>query len=96
MPEDPASDNSPGVTTLRQPFDTGDPATSQWTDLSKRLSRRSGVPEAEVAAWTAEALAEFLDVPIRAYVPVLVEHMIRSRIAATCVDRAAGPQGTRD
>ncbi|WP_380156243.1 DUF5994 family protein [Kineococcus sp. R86509] len=51
-------------------------------DLTTRLSRSTGVPEDDIAIWVTDAAARFVGVPIHAYVPVLIEHIVRNRISA--------------
>lgn len=54
-------------------------------DVAERLARHAGQdPEhsAEIAGWVHDAAVQFTAAPVTAFVPILVEHIVRGRIAA--------------
>jgi hypothetical protein len=53
------------------------------TGLIRREGPGDGHRTADIRDWVAEAAAMFADAPIQTYVPVLVEHIVRRRLAAT-------------
>jgi uncharacterized protein DUF5994 len=62
--------------------------TSQaLTDLAARLSRRESSTHRHslttITAWVQEAAQQFIHAPIQTYVPILVEHIVRERLATT-------------
>ncbi len=63
----------------------GVPAVSKSvTDVADKLARHEGRddPErtAQITRWCEEAAAQFVDAPIQAFVPILVEHIVRNRM----------------
>jgi Family of unknown function (DUF5994) len=85
-----------------RPFarDTDAPATKAATaeansldEVAARLARLPGNTDPEqvalICGWVAEAAAPFSDAPIQAFVPILVEHIVRGRIHNNRADRPA-------
>ncbi len=70
--------------------DRGDPpvgvaaVAKSVADVADKLARHEGRedPErtAQIARWCEEAAQQFVDAPIQAFVPVLVEHIVRNRM----------------
>jgi Family of unknown function (DUF5994) len=62
-------------------------------EVAGRLARLPGNTGPEQAAlicgWVGEAAAQFSDAPIQAFVPILVEHIVRGRIRDNRADRPA-------
>ena len=62
-------------------------------ELTARLARLPGNTDPEQAAlisrWVGEAAAQFSNAPIQAFVPILVEHIVRGRLYNTRADRDA-------
>jgi len=54
-------------------------------EVALRLSLLDGIPDdadrATIRRWVSEAAQQFVDAPIQSYVPILVEHIVRARIA---------------
>jgi Family of unknown function (DUF5994) len=54
--------------------------------VTSRIIELEGVIDAatksRVSAWVEQAAAQFVGAPVQGFVPILVEHMVRSRIAA--------------
>ncbi len=48
--------------------------------LTRGVGRRRGVAPELIADWVDEAARQFVAAPIQAFVPILVEHLVRSRI----------------
>lgn len=55
-------------------------------DVAERLARHAGQDDPEhavvIAGWVHAAAAQFTAAPITAFVPILVEHIVRARIVA--------------
>lgn len=55
-------------------------------DVATRLSRHEGITDetekATIAEWVNDATQQFDHAPIQGYVPILVEHIVRSRLAS--------------
>jgi hypothetical protein len=69
-------------------------------DVADKLARHEGRgdPErtAQIMRWCEEAARQFVDAPVQAFVPILVEHIVRnrmmeSRAAAAAPDSAVAP-----
>jgi len=62
-------------------------------EVAARLARLPGNTGPQQAAlicgWVGEAAAQFSDAPIQAFVPILVEHIVRGRIRDNRADRPA-------
>ena len=62
-------------------------------EVAARLARLPGNTGPQQAAlicgWVGEAAAQFSDAPIQAFVPILVEHIVRGRIHDNRADRPA-------
>lgn len=62
-------------------------------EVAARLARLPGNTDPQQAAlisrWVAEAGDQFRDAPIQAFVPILVEHIVRGRLHDNRVDRPA-------
>ena len=52
------------------------------TRLADRTGNTSAAQTATIADWVQEAGEQFVDAPIQMYVPILVEHLVRDKIAA--------------
>ena len=54
------------------------------TDVADKLARHEGRgdPErnAQIMRWCEEAAKQFVDAPVQAFVPILVEHIVRNRM----------------
>ena len=54
------------------------------TDVADKLARHEGRGDeqrtAQIKRWCEEAAQQFVDAPIQAFVPILVEHIVRNRI----------------
>ncbi len=61
-------------------------AVRAMTDVAARLARREGGGDvqraAEITRWCEEAAQQFSSAPIQAFVPILVEHIVRKRMDA--------------
>ena len=81
------------------PDDTGpaanpDEAEATYIDeVTARLCRQLGNTEPQqsvlISQWVAEAAEQFREAPIQAFVPLLVEHIVRVRL---CSNRAESPR----
>jgi hypothetical protein len=64
--------------------------TATLDELTARLARLPGNTDPEQAAlisrWVGEAAAQFSNAPIQAFVPILVEHIVRGRLYNTRAD----------
>ena len=53
-------------------------------DVADRLARQEGLNDeqrtGEIARWCEEAVQEFVNAPVQAFVPILVEHIVRNRM----------------
>lgn len=62
-------------------------------DVARRLASQEGrheeLRDQTIARWVQEAAAEFIGAPVQIYVPLLVEHLVRQRIAAPSPRRRA-------
>jgi len=78
----------------------GGPATqadrAEATSLDEVAARLARLPAnagparaALISEWVAEAAYQFRDAPIQAFVPILVEHIVRGRLQDDRVDRPA-------
>ena len=47
------------------------------------------LPPGLISKWVGEAAAQFSNAPIQAFVPILVEHIVRGRIRDNRADRPA-------
>jgi hypothetical protein len=67
--------------------------TRSLDELAARLARLPGNTDPEQAAliskWVGEAADQFSNAPVQAFVPILVEHIVRGRIQNTRADRDA-------
>ncbi|HZC53635.1 MAG TPA: hypothetical protein VE441_14205, partial [Mycobacterium sp.] len=64
---------------------TGAPATARTVaDVADKLARHKGRgdPErtAQIRRWCDEAAQQFVGAPVQAFVPILVEHIVRNRM----------------
>ncbi len=54
------------------------------TDVAEKLARHEGRGDAQRTAqikrWCEEAAQQFVDAPVQAFVPILVEHIVRNRM----------------
>ena len=72
------------ATTAVKDAEAADESLHELTRRIKRLSRQGGGPVEDTAIierMVHEAEQQFQDAPIQAYVPILVEHIVRQRIA---------------
>lgn len=55
-------------------------------DVAVRLARHAGQSDpghaALIAGWVEEAAAQFTAMPVQAFIPILVEHIVRARIVS--------------
>lgn len=62
-------------------------------EVATRVAQLTGNTEPEQAAlisqWVAEGAAQFREAPIQAFVPILVEHIVRGRLYSDRADRPA-------
>lgn len=53
-------------------------------DVADKLAKHDGVDDerqiAQIRSWSEEAAQQFVDAPVQAFVPVLVEHIVRNRM----------------
>ncbi|OCB41280.1 hypothetical protein A5675_10655 [Mycobacterium malmoense] len=53
-------------------------------DVADKLARHEGLDDeqrtAQIKRWSEEAAEQFVDAPVQAFVPVLVEHIVRNRM----------------
>ncbi len=63
------------------------------SDVADKLARHEGRddPErtAQISRWCEEAAQQFVDAPIQAFVPILVEHIVRNRMMESRAATAA-------
>ena len=68
-------------------------AATSLDEVAMRLARLPGNTDPEQAAlisrWVAEAADQFREAPIQAFVPILVEHIVRGRLYSNRADRPA-------
>ena len=68
-------------------------ATRSLDELAARLARLPGNTDPEqtalISKWVGEAADQFSNAPIQAFVPILVEHIVRERLYNTRADRDA-------
>ena len=54
------------------------------TDVAEKLARQEGRGDeqrtAQIRRWCEEAAQQFVDAPVQAFVPILVEHIVRNRM----------------
>ncbi|SPM28594.1 DUF5994 family protein [Mycobacterium terramassiliense] len=72
----------------------GVPAASKSVaDVATKLARHEGRDEpertAEILRWCEEAARQFVDAPVQAFVPILVEHIVRNRMIESRAATAA-------
>ncbi len=72
----------------------GLPAVSKSVaDVAEKLARHEGRddPErtAQILGWCEEAAQQFVDAPVQAFVPILVEHIVRNRMMESRAATAA-------
>ncbi|OBI53771.1 DUF5994 family protein [Mycobacterium sp. E787] len=72
----------------------GVPAVSKSVaDVADKLARHEGRddPErtAQILRWCEEAAQQFVDAPVQAFVPILVEHIVRNRMMESRTETAA-------
>jgi hypothetical protein len=69
------------------------PVAKSVADVADKLARHEGRddPErtAQITRWSEEAAQQFVDAPIQAFVPVLVEHIVRNRMMESRAKTAA-------
>ncbi len=69
------------------------PVAKSVADVADKLARHEGRhdPErtAQITRWCEEAAQQFVDAPIQAFVPILVEHIVRNRMMETRATTAA-------
>jgi len=62
-------------------------------DVAEKLARHEGRgdPErtAQIMRWCEEAARQFVDAPVQAFVPILVEHIVRNRMMESRVESAS-------
>lgn len=61
-----------------------DSAARSLSEVATRLPRREGANErrtAQISNWVDEAAEQFVHAPVQSYVPILVEHIVRGRLA---------------
>lgn len=60
------------------------PVAKSVSDVADKLARHEGRddPErsAEILRWCEQAAQQFVDAPIQAFVPILIEHIVRNRM----------------
>ncbi len=53
-------------------------------DVADKLARHEGLDDeqrtAQIKRWCEEAAQQFVDAPVQAFVPILVEHIVRNRM----------------
>jgi hypothetical protein len=68
-------------------------AANSLDEVTTRLARLPGNTGPQQAAlisqWVTEAADQFRDAPIQAFVPILVEHIVRGRLYSNRIDRRA-------
>ncbi len=64
-----------------------DEASHMLDEVAGRLARHEGAKDpgrtAQISRWVRETAESFDDAPIQSFVPILVEHIVRIRMAAT-------------
>lgn len=64
-----------------------DTAARALAEVVSRLARHEGADSAErtaaITRWVSDAAHQFDHAPVQSYVPILVEHIVRGRMAAT-------------
>ena len=61
------------------------------TRLAERTGNTSAAQTATIAEWVREAGEQFTEAPIQGFVPILVEHLVRDKIAAQHNEPSADP-----
>ena len=86
----------------RVPADDGAPAgrsavARSVADVAEKLAGHEGLGDerrtAQIRSWCAEAAEQFVDAPIQAFVPVLVEHIVRNRMMESRAATASSATG---
>lgn len=82
-----------------KPADAGDgpagaaPVAKSVSDVADKLARHEGRDDpgrsAEILRWCEEAAQQFVDAPIQAFVPILIEHIVRNRMMESRAATAA-------
>lgn len=69
------------------------PVAKSVSDVADKLARHEGRddPErtAQIMRWCEQAAQQFVDAPIQAFVPILVEHIVRNRMMESRATAAA-------
>ena len=56
-------------------------------DVADKLARHEGLGDeqrtAQIKRWCEEAAQQFVDAPVQAFVPILIEHIVRNRMIET-------------
>jgi len=93
-----AADRALGDASRPPAADEGEPddATARsLDDVATRLAERTGntsaAQTATIAEWVREAGEQFTEAPIQGFVPILVEHLVRDKIAAQHNEPSADP-----
>ncbi|HTY34881.1 DUF5994 family protein [Mycobacterium sp.] len=78
-----AADTPPGVPVVAKSI----------ADVADKLARHEGGRDpgrsAEITRWCEEAAQQFVDAPVQAFVPILVEHIVRNRMIESRATTAA-------
>jgi hypothetical protein len=56
-------------------------------EVAEKLAKQEGLGDeqrmAQIRRWSEEAAQQFVDAPVQAFVPILVEHLVRNRMTET-------------
>jgi len=67
-------------------------------EVADKLARHEGLGDeqrtAQIKRWCEEAAQQFVDAPVQAFVPILVEHIVRKRILETRQQARRRPPAT--
>ena len=67
-------------------------------EVADKLARNEGLGDeqrtAQIKRWCEEAAQQFVDAPVQAFVPILVEHIVRNRILETRQQARRRPPAT--
>lgn len=60
------------------------PPARSVDDIAEKLAKHEGLGDerrtAQIKRWCEEAVQQFVDAPVQAFVPILVEHIVRNRM----------------
>ena len=72
-------------------------AAKSVTDVADKLARHEGRGDpgrtAQIRRWCEEAAQQFVDAPVQAFVPILVEHIVRNRMIESRAATASSATG---